>query len=47
MRLFGIPQVEDKKIAIASALTYWVFRCRDKSKTLQWGQKHGNICSHL
>jgi hypothetical protein len=39
MRLFGIPQVEDKKIAIAAALTYWVFRCRDKSRTPAMGVK--------
>lgn len=39
MRILGIPQVEDKKIAIASALTYWVFRCRDKNKSPAMGLK--------
>lgn len=39
LRLYGIPQVEDKKIAIASALTYWVFRCRDKNKSPAMGLK--------
>lgn len=39
MRVFGIPQVEDKKIAVAAALTYWVFRCRDKQKSPAMGLK--------
>lgn len=39
MRTFGIPQVEDKRIALASALTYWVFRCRDKQKSPAMGIK--------
>lgn len=39
MRLYGIPQINDKKLAIASALTYWVFRCRDKQKSPAMGLK--------
>lgn len=31
--------MEDKKIALAAALTYWVFRCRDKGKTPAMGVK--------
>ena len=39
MRLYGIPQVEDKKIALSAALSYWVFRCRDKQKSPAMGLK--------
>lgn len=36
--MFGI-KTEDKTTAIASALTYWVFRCRDRAKTPAMGVK--------
>lgn len=38
-RLYGIPQVANKKIALGAALTYWVFRCRDKNKSPAMGLK--------
>lgn len=38
-RLYGIPQISDKKMALAAALTYWVFRCRDRQKSPAMGLK--------
>jgi len=36
--MFGI-QTEDKATAIAAALSYWVFRCRDRAQTPAMGVK--------
>ena len=36
--MYGI-ETEDKATAIASALSYWVFRCRDKAKSPAMGLK--------
>lgn len=36
--MYGI-ETEDKATAIASALSYWVFRCRDKGKSPAMGLK--------
>ncbi len=39
MRIYGIPQVRDKCYATAAVLTYWVFKCRDRSKSPAMGTK--------
>jgi hypothetical protein len=39
MRIFGIPQAKDKCYATAVALSYWAFRCRDRSKSPAMGTK--------
>lgn len=39
MRIYGIPQVRDKCYAVAAGLTYWVFKCRDRSKSPAMGTK--------
>ena len=36
--MYGI-ETEDKATALASALSYWVFRCRDKAKSPAMGLK--------
>jgi len=36
--MFGMP-VKDPETALASALSYWVFRCRDKNKSPAMGLK--------
>lgn len=38
-RIYGIPSVNDHPTALASALTYWVFRCRDRSRSPAMGIK--------
>ena len=38
-RIYGISQVKDKCYAMASALTYWTFKCRDRSKSPAMGTK--------
>lgn len=38
-RIFGISQVKDKCYATATALSYWVFRCRDKKQSPAMGTK--------
>lgn len=39
MRIYGISQAKDRCYAAAAALTYWVFRCRDKGKSPAMGTK--------
>jgi len=39
MRAYGISQAKDKSYAMASALSYWVFKCRDRSKSPAMGTK--------
>lgn len=39
VRIYGIPQVRDRAYAAAAALTYWVFRCRDRAKSPAMGTK--------
>lgn len=36
---FGISQCKDPAYGVAAALTYWVFRCRDKGKSPAMGTK--------
>lgn len=36
--MYGI-QTEDEKLALASALSYWIFRCRDKTRSPANGLK--------
>ena len=37
--LYGISQCKDHAYGVAAALSYWVFRCRDKSKSPAMGTK--------
>lgn len=37
MRIYGISQVKDKRYAAAAVLTYWVFKCRDRSRSPAMG----------
>lgn len=39
MIYFGMGQCKDAAYGAASALTYWVFRCRDKQKSPSMGTK--------
>jgi hypothetical protein len=39
MRHYGIPQTRDKSYGVAACLTYWVFKCRDRKKSLAMGTK--------
>lgn len=38
-RIYGISQCKDKCYASASVLSYWVFKCRDRSKSPAMGTK--------
>lgn len=39
MRFYGISQARDRSYAAAAALTYWVFRCRDRRRSPAMGTK--------
>jgi len=39
MRIYGISQVKDKAYAVAAALSYWVFKCRDRKSSPAMGTK--------
>lgn len=48
--MFGINSTSDPQIALASCLTYWAFRCRDKGKspamgTKTWEYLQSSICN--
>lgn len=39
MRIYGIPQCRDKCYGASAALTYWVFKCRDRATSPAMGTK--------
>lgn len=39
MKNYGINQARDKCYAVAAALTYWAFKCRDRAKSPAMGTK--------
>ena len=39
MRIYGIPQCRDKCYGAAAALTYWVFKSRDRATSPAMGTK--------
>lgn len=36
---YGMPQTRDKSYGVASCLSYWVFKCRDRKKSPAMGTK--------
>lgn len=39
MQTYGISQARDKAYGMAAALSYWVFKCRDRAKSPAMGTK--------